>query len=104
MLLLQPAVRLLERVHIPRALGALLVILFVIGTFAGLVAALSVPAAIWAEKLPLGVPRLETHLLVLRRPIQALQALIQHAEQAASSSGEKVAPLRCGGISASPRH
>src|SRR5437016_364468 len=32
MLLLQPAVRLLERVHLPRALGALLVILLVIGT------------------------------------------------------------------------
>jgi predicted PurR-regulated permease PerM len=91
MLLLQPAVSLLERVHIPRVLGALLVILLVIGTFAGLVAALSVPAAIWAERLPQGVPRLEAHLLVLRRPIQAVQALIEHAEQAASSSGEKVA-------------
>lgn len=91
MLLLQPAVRLLERVHIPRPLGALLVIVLVLGTFVGLVAALSVPTAIWAEKLPQGVPRLEAHLLVLRRPIQALQALIQHAEQAASSPGEKVA-------------
>src|SRR5437868_2959050 len=55
-LLLQPALGLLERVHVPRVLGALLVILLVIGSFAGLVAALSVPAAIWAEKLPLGVP------------------------------------------------
>jgi len=90
MLLLRPAVSLLDRMHIPRAVGALLVIVLVIGTFGALAAALSVPAATWAEKLPLGIPRLEAHLLVLRRPIQALQALIQHAEQAASSPGEKL--------------
>jgi predicted PurR-regulated permease PerM len=96
MLLLRPAVSLLDRMHIPRALGALLAIVLVIGTFAGLVAALSVPAAIWAEKLPLGVPRLEAHLLVLRRPIQALQTLIQHTEQAASSSGKKVTTTAVG--------
>jgi predicted PurR-regulated permease PerM len=46
--------------------------------------------------LPLGVPRLEAHLLVLRRPIQALQALIQHAEQAASSPGKRVATTAVG--------
>jgi len=45
MLLLQPAVRLLERVHLPRVLGALLVILLVIGALVGLIATLSAPAA-----------------------------------------------------------
>ena len=44
-LLLQPAVRLLGRVHLPRAVGALLIVFLVIGVLAGLVAALSVPAA-----------------------------------------------------------
>src|SRR3954462_15460787 len=58
-LLLQPAVRLLERVHLPRTIGALLAILLVIGALVGLVAALSVPAATWAERLPAGIPRLE---------------------------------------------
>ena len=65
-LLLQPAVRLLERVHVPRAVGALLAILLVIGALVGLVAALSVPAATWAERLPEGIPRLEAHLVVLK--------------------------------------
>jgi len=60
-LILQPAVRLLERVHLPRAVGPLLAILLVIGALVGFVAALSVPAATWAEKLPEGIPRLETH-------------------------------------------
>jgi predicted PurR-regulated permease PerM len=84
-LLLQPAVRLLGRLHLPRAVGALLVVLLVIGTLVGLVAALSVPAATWAEQLPEGIPRLEAHLEVIKGPIQALQKVIQQAEQAADA-------------------
>jgi predicted PurR-regulated permease PerM len=72
-LLLQPAVRLLGRVHLPRAVGALLTVFLVIGVLAGLVAALSVPAATWAERLPEGIPRLEAHLQVIKGPIDALR-------------------------------
>jgi predicted PurR-regulated permease PerM len=84
-LLLQPAVRLLGRVHIPRVVGALLTVVLVIGALVGLVAALSVPAATWAERLPEGIPRLEAHLQVIKGPIQALQKVIQQAEQAADA-------------------
>jgi predicted PurR-regulated permease PerM len=84
-LLLQPAVRLLGRVHVPRAVGAFLTVLLVIGALVGLVAALSVPAANWAERLPEGIPRLEAHLDVIKGPIQALQKIIQQAEQAADA-------------------
>ena len=88
-LLLQPAVHLLGRVHLPRALGALFAILLAIGALVGLVAALSVPAAIWAKRLPEGIPRLEAHLVVLKGPIQALQMVIQQAEQVADAPGQK---------------
>jgi predicted PurR-regulated permease PerM len=84
-LLLQPAVRLLGRLHLPRAVGALLSILLVIAALVGFVAALSVPAATWAERLPEGIPRLEAHLQVMKGPIQALQKVIQQAEQAADA-------------------
>ena len=84
-LLLQPAVRLLGRLHLPRAVGALLSILLVIAALVGFVAALSVPAANWAERLPEGIPRLEAHLRVISGPIQALQKVIQQAEQAADA-------------------
>ena len=80
-LLLQPLVRLLDRAHLPRTIGALLVILLVIGSFTGLVAALSVPATIWAEKLPEGIPRLEAHLSFLKGPLQRLQEVGQQAVQ-----------------------
>jgi predicted PurR-regulated permease PerM len=84
-LLLQPAVHLLGRAHVPRAVGALFTVLLVIGALVGLVAALSVPAANWAERLPEGIPRLEAHLEVIKGPIQALQKVIQQAEQAADA-------------------
>jgi predicted PurR-regulated permease PerM len=87
-LLLQPAVRVLERAHIPRAIGALVPILLVIGVLAGLVAALSGPATTWAKRLPEGIPRLEAHLVVLNAPIQALQRVIQQAEDATSAPGQ----------------
>jgi predicted PurR-regulated permease PerM len=88
-LLLQPAVRVLERLHIPRAIGALVPILLVIGVLVGLVAGLSGPAATWAERLPQGIPRLEAHLVVLKGPIEALQKVIQQAESVADAPGEK---------------
>ena len=84
-LLLQPAVRLLGRLHFPRAVGALLTVLLVIGVLVGFVAALSVPAATWAERLPEGIPRLEAHLHVIRGPIEALHKVIQQAEQVADA-------------------
>jgi predicted PurR-regulated permease PerM len=93
-LLLQPCVRLLERVYLPRPLGALLAILLVVGALVGLVAALSVPAATWAEKLPEGIPRLEAHLAVLQGPIQALQKVIERAEQATDAPGPKGIAVR----------
>jgi predicted PurR-regulated permease PerM len=88
-LLLQPAMRILERLHLPRAVGALLPILFVIGTLVGLVVALSGPATRWAQKLPQGIPRLEAHLVLLQGPIQALQNVIQRAELVAEAPAQK---------------
>lgn len=87
-LLLQPAVSVLERVHLPRAIGAILPILLVFGLLAGIGAALSGPAATWAERLPEGVPRLEAHLASLQGPIQALQQVIQQAERVADAPGQ----------------
>ena len=92
-LLLQPAVRVLERLHLPRAIGALLPILLAIGLLVGLVAALSGPAANWAKRLPGGIPRLEAHLMVLQVPIQTLQKFIQQAEKATDPAGQEGATI-----------
>ena len=79
-LLLQPALRVLERLHIPRLLAALLLILGLFGTVAGLGTAISGPARTWAAKLPEGIPRLEERLSFMRVPINALQLFLQQVE------------------------
>jgi predicted PurR-regulated permease PerM len=76
--------RLLERLHVPRAAGALLTILLVVGGLVGLGTALSGPAAAWAAKLPEGIPRLAEHLRFLRAPFDALQGILHQAEQVAA--------------------
>jgi predicted PurR-regulated permease PerM len=88
-LLLQPAVRLVERVHLPRSIGALLVILLTVAVLVGLGTALSAPAASWAKRLPEGIPRLEAHLAVLKGPLQAVQKITQQAEQLTDAPGQK---------------
>jgi predicted PurR-regulated permease PerM len=79
-LLLQPALRLLERLRIPRIVAALLLILALFGTVVGLGTAISGPAATWAAKLPEGIPRLQERLSFMREPIDTLQQFLQQVE------------------------
>jgi hypothetical protein len=51
-LLMQPALRVLEGLRVPRTLTALLLILFVFATIVGLGAAVAGPAEAWMAKLP----------------------------------------------------
>jgi predicted PurR-regulated permease PerM len=90
-LLLQPAMRLLERWHVPRMLAALLLILAVFGTIVGLGAAIEGPASTWAAKLPEGIPRLQERLSFLQAPINTLQRFLQQVEDYGQSAGTPAA-------------
>jgi predicted PurR-regulated permease PerM len=97
-LLFQPGMRLLERIHIPRSLAALILILAVFGTIVAIGAAVSGPATSWAGKLPDGIPRLQERLQFLSDPIQSLQTFLGNVSgnekpdsAAPSSSGILVA-------------
>ena len=79
-LLLQPALRVSERLHVPRILAALLVIVALFGAIVGLGTAISGPARTWAAKLPEGIPRLEERLSFLRAPINTVQLFLQQVE------------------------
>ena len=56
-LLMQPALRALEGLRVPRALAALLLILFVFATIVGLGAAVAGPAEAWMRRLVEVLPR-----------------------------------------------
>ncbi|MBV9251153.1 MAG: AI-2E family transporter [Acetobacteraceae bacterium] len=79
-LLLQPFVRVLDRLHVPRGIGALIATILLVAGFAGLVSALAGPATSWAGKLPEALPQLQQNLAVLRPPIAAIQSMIQKLE------------------------
>ena len=79
-LLLQPALRILERLRLPRTLASLLLILALLGTIVGLGTAVSGPARSWAGKLPEGIPRLQEKLSFVREPINTLQRFLQQVE------------------------
>jgi predicted PurR-regulated permease PerM len=89
-LLLQPLVRLLEDIHVPRAVGAVLSVLLVLAAFAGTISMLAGPAADWAGKLPDAIPKLRDGLSFLQEPIDATQRLLR---QIPGLSGESnIAP------------
>src|ERR1017187_4751857 len=79
-LLLQPGLSILERLHVPRILASLLLILTLFGSIVGLGTAISVPARNWAVKLPEGIPRLQERLSFMREPIDTLQRFLQQVE------------------------
>ena len=79
-LVLQPAMRQLERLYLPRAIAALLIIVLLFGTLAGLGAALSGPAASWAQKLPSGIPKLQERLSFVSRPLTAVEKFADQAQ------------------------
>lgn len=88
-LLLQPVVRTLHRVYVPRPIGALLAIAVLFGAVFGFGAMVSGPATGWAQKLPSGLPRLEQHLTFIARPIDGMQKFLHKAEQATESADER---------------
>ena len=73
-LLLSPVTRFLNRrVHLPRALTALLLIFALFLVVGGLGAAISVPASGWIARAPESLPKLEQKLGFLREPIAYAQ-------------------------------
>ena len=96
-LLLQPILRLMERLRVPRMLAALLLILALFGTIVGLGAAISGPAGTWAAKLPEGIPRLQERLSFLRGPIKTLQHFLQQVENIGATGARQAAPASAGG-------
>ena len=91
MLLLQPAFRILERLHVPRTIAALLLILALFGTVVGLGAAISSPARTWAAKIPEGIPRLQEQLNFMREPLDTLQRFLQQVEDFGAGPSPTVA-------------
>jgi predicted PurR-regulated permease PerM len=82
-MMLQPLVRLLNRLRMPRVLGALIAMAVLGAVLVGLGFLLSMPAASLGEAITQGLPRLEERLRFLQAPISTLQAVLAKAQEVA---------------------
>jgi predicted PurR-regulated permease PerM len=83
---LQPVMRGLSRLHIPRPVGALLVIIVFLGCVAGLGMTLSAPAAGWMAKAPQSLPQIENRLYFLKEEIARVQDTLHEVEKIAAGT------------------
>jgi len=72
-LLLQPLVNLLERLRVPKPVGALIALAVLLSVFIGLGMLLSSPAAQWASELPEAWGRLEQKFAFIKDPVDYIQ-------------------------------
>ncbi|MGB0058501.1 MAG: AI-2E family transporter, partial [Methyloceanibacter sp.] len=88
-MVLGPAMRVMNRrLHIPRMIVALLLIIALFSIVGTLGYALSVPASAWIAKAPQSLPALMEKLSFLQRPIQLVEQGV-HELQSTMSPGEQ---------------
>lgn len=88
-LLLNPAVNMLQRVHVPRALAALVVVSAVIAGSATTAYLLSGPAQNWLERVPGSYYRIEQKLWSLKQPLEQIRQATEKLEEAASAEPKR---------------
>jgi predicted PurR-regulated permease PerM len=93
MLVLQPVMRLLEKLRVPRGVGAALLILVLFCALAGIVSMLSGPAGDWIQKLPEGIPKLQERLSFLSEPIAGFENFARRAQSLTHMSGPSPLPV-----------
>jgi len=97
-LLLQPAVRRLEKWLLPRGLAAALTIASVIFVVVSTFTALSGTAVQWAGKLQDGLPRLKDRLILISTPVLQLDKFLRDAEAWVHPGGGAVASGTAAGL------
>ena len=85
-LLLSPAVTLLQRAHLPRALSSMLVLVSVITALAGGVTLLAQPAGDWVAKAPAAIQSIQQRFRSLREPFRRAEVTTKTLENLTQST------------------
>ncbi|HEX3953527.1 MAG TPA: AI-2E family transporter, partial [Stellaceae bacterium] len=88
----QPVLRVLTRLHLPRVIGALIIVLSLVSAFVALGLLISSPIADWIAGLPQTLPHLEQRLKILSAPIQSLQNALSHIQNLSPGGNHGQAP------------
>jgi len=86
-LLLQPAMNAPIKLHVPKTVAALFIIVLFIGAVTGIRFSLSGPAAEWTAKAPQSIARLEDRLSAITLPVAIFQKASQDVEKFAGGQG-----------------
>jgi predicted PurR-regulated permease PerM len=87
--LFSPVVRALKRAQVPESIGALLVLVAVLGTAAAAIYSLSGPVAEWLERAPVAFRKAERALSQIRKPVETVTQATQEVEKLTSLGGER---------------
>jgi len=85
-LLLQPAMRLLAQLRLPRTISALLVIVLFFSVVGAITFAVCLPAADWIAKTPETFQHLEDRLAIVRETLQRLETAAARVEHLAEAN------------------
>ena len=88
-LILAPFVRLLERWHVPRAIGSLFAVVMLIALLGATLFALATPAREWMARMPRALAHMETAMRELRRPFQAARDATLELGKLTDIAGER---------------
>lgn len=88
-LLLSPAVTLLERVRLPRPIGAVLVVAALLAVVGGLGMNLYAPAQQWISAGPEQLAELRRKLQTLRKPVEALRGATERVSRIAETEAPR---------------
>lgn len=91
-LILMPAVRALHWLHIPRALGAAVVVMALVGILFGLISWIYDPATQWIEKAPYTLSELERKMRGIRKSVDEVAKVAEKVEQLATTATTAPAP------------
>ena len=80
-LLLQPAMNALIKLHVPKTVSALFIVLLLVGTVTGIGFSLSGPATAWIAKAPESIARLEDRLSAITLPVEIFQKASRDVEK-----------------------
>jgi predicted PurR-regulated permease PerM len=87
-LVLEPIVKLLQRLRIPPGVGALLVVVALLGSVGYGTLALAAPAAGWVDRAPAALRDVERKLRFIRDPIERVSAATEQVEKATTVGGD----------------
>jgi predicted PurR-regulated permease PerM len=84
--LLAPVIRLLQKLHIPPAIGSAFVLLALMSFAGGVIGALAAPAAAWIERAPQAATRIQERLETVRQQLHRFTRATETVEEFATGN------------------